>query len=386
MKSGGLITAGLLFTTAAAGAEQRDERFIVHQVVAVKSIECLPADIAPLFRRHREQFQQHAMAPGVAWVRDRTLRRCNRWHQVAADVEAQEQDRDARIAACRAFPREKLLAEKLYQQQRFRKGGTLPWAIEECYERLVDAFESGDADEVMARAGHLAHFVADAMNPFRVSANYDGTATGNITIGSARGVHPRSDRRTIRERFGVGLMARHADDYAHALQIGTADYQPVWDVLPRTFEFIEDSLAVLDQVARADREITAKLEIVDRESFRANERIYFAAMEEACRDICIDRLGAAAVLTANLIGGAWQTAGEPFVDTIRAGDGVETERLPQATASSPAAFVGSRHSNIFHRPDCQFAQQISADNLVTFATAEEARRQGRRACRACAPK
>jgi hypothetical protein len=305
---------------------------------------------------------------------------------VAADVEAQEQDRDARIAACRAFPREKLLAEKLYQQRRLRKGGTLPWAIEECYERLVDAFESGDADEVMARAGHLAHFVADAMNPFRVSANYDGTATGNITMGSARGVHPRSDRRTIRERFGVGLMARHADDYAHALQIGTADYQPVWEVLPRAFEFIEDSLSVLDQVARVDREITAKLEIVDRESFRANERIYFAAMEEACRDICIDRLGAAAVLTANLIGGAWQTAGEPFVDTIRVGDGVETDPVPEATAPAPAAFVGSRHSNIFHRPDCQFAQQISADNLVTFATAEEARRQGRRACRACAPK
>jgi hypothetical protein len=385
MRNGGLISAGLLLAAIAAGAEQSDDRFTLHQVVAIKSIECLPADIAPLFRRHREQFQRHAAAPGVAWVRDRTLRRCNRWHQVAADVEAQEQNRDARIVACRAFPRDKLLAEKLYQQRRFRKGGTLPWAIEECYERLVDAFESGDAEEVVARAGHLAHFVADAMNPFRVSANYDGTATGNITIGSARGIHPRSDRRTIRERFGVGLMARHADDYAQALQISTADYQPVWEVLPRTFEFIEDSLAVMDQITRADREITAKLEIVDRETFRANERIYFAAMEEACRDICIDRLGAAAVLTANLIGGAWQTAGEPFVETIRVRDVVETEPGPPAAPSAPAAFVGSRHSNVFHRPNCKFAQQISDDNLVTFESAVEARREGRRACRVCKP-
>ena len=386
MRRGWAILVGVLLGAAAtAGGEQSDDRFTAHQIVALKSIDCLPADIAPLFRQRRESFQQFAMVPGVEWTRDRTLRRCNHWHEVAADVAAEVQDRDSRIAACRSFPRDKVVAQKLYQQCGLHKHGVLPWGIDECYDRLVEAFEAGDADDVVARAGHLAHFVADAMNPFRVSANDDGSATGNITMGSGRGIHPQSDYRSVRERFEVGLMTRHAADYAHTLDISNADYEPVWEVIPKTFEFVEDSLAVLDQVARADREIMAKLEISDRKSFRANERLYFVTMEESCRDICIDRLRAAAVLTGNLIGGAWQTAGEPLLESIGRRDVESVATGSQADPAARTVFVGSKNSNVFHRPDCKFAKQISQDNLVTFESAVQARRQGRRACKACKP-
>lgn len=47
--------------------------------------------------------------------------------------------------------------------------------------------------------------------------------------------------------------------------------------------------------------------------------------------------------------------------------------------------VGSRNSNVFHYPDCGFAENINPENLVYFESALEARRVGRRPCESCKP-
>ena len=36
-------------------------------------------------------------------------------------------------------------------------------------------------------------------------------------------------------------------------------------------------------------------------------------------------------------------------------------------------FVASKNSNVFHKPDCYWAKQISSDNLVTFRTYKDAK-------------
>jgi hypothetical protein len=35
-------------------------------------------------------------------------------------------------------------------------------------------------------------------------------------------------------------------------------------------------------------------------------------------------------------------------------------------------YVGSKNSNKYHYPDCKWARKISAKNLITFRTAQEA--------------
>jgi len=56
--------------------------------------------------------------------------------------------------------------------------------------------------------------------------------------------------------------------------------------------------------------------------------------------------------------------------------------------SSPEKYyVATRHSQrfVFHRPDCDSAQKIKAENLIRFETREEALDRGYSPCRACKP-
>jgi hypothetical protein len=48
-------------------------------------------------------------------------------------------------------------------------------------------------------------------------------------------------------------------------------------------------------------------------------------------------------------------------------------------------FVASKNGQVFHRADCQFATKISSQNLVTYATREEAIQAGKRPCKSCNP-
>jgi hypothetical protein len=48
-------------------------------------------------------------------------------------------------------------------------------------------------------------------------------------------------------------------------------------------------------------------------------------------------------------------------------------------------FVASKSGQVFHRADCQFAAKILPENLVTYATREEAIAAGKRPCKSCNP-
>ena len=48
-------------------------------------------------------------------------------------------------------------------------------------------------------------------------------------------------------------------------------------------------------------------------------------------------------------------------------------------------YVASNSSNIFHKPECRWAQNISQRNLVTYKSREEAIKVGKRPCKTCNP-
>ena len=58
---------------------------------------------------------------------------------------------------------------------------------------------------------------------------------------------------------------------------------------------------------------------------------------------------------------------------------------PQHSQSVNATFVGSRNSNKYHLPTCQWAQRINASNLVTFSSKQDAESRGYIPCRVCRP-
>ena len=48
-------------------------------------------------------------------------------------------------------------------------------------------------------------------------------------------------------------------------------------------------------------------------------------------------------------------------------------------------YVASESSNIFHKPDCRWAQNISKENLIKYKSREEAVKAGKRPCKTCNP-
>ncbi len=59
------------------------------------------------------------------------------------------------------------------------------------------------------------------------------------------------------------------------------------------------------------------------------------------------------------------------------------EQAPQA--ASAYSFIASKSGSVFHRPDCRWAQNIAAGNLVGYKSREEAVQAGKRPCKSCQP-
>jgi hypothetical protein len=66
-----------------------------------------------------------------------------------------------------------------------------------------------------------------------------------------------------------------------------------------------------------------------------------------------------------------------------AGHGPSRPQNPPA--ASGYALVSSKSSQVFHRPDCRWAQNVASGNLVGYKNREEAVQAGKRPCKTCKP-
>jgi methylphosphotriester-DNA--protein-cysteine methyltransferase len=76
--------------------------------------------------------------------------------------------------------------------------------------------------------------------------------------------------------------------------------------------------------------------------------------------------------------------------TIDANDVVMTTQRQQADSDRALVavdrkYVASKNSAVFHKPDCRWAKNISAGNLVGYSSREEATNSGKRPCKTCKP-
>jgi len=55
------------------------------------------------------------------------------------------------------------------------------------------------------------------------------------------------------------------------------------------------------------------------------------------------------------------------------------------SAISEHKYVASKSSDVFHKPDCRWAKNISEENLVTYKSRDEAIKAGKRPCKTCNP-
>ena len=195
--------------------------------------------------------------------------------------------------------------------------GSVPWAIEECWEMLVLSFARGDWASAGAWGADLGHYVADSHQPLHCTVNYDGQRTGN------QGVHLR---------FEVMMMDRHFDEDVLEGVVASPDVERPIDAC---FAWIAQAYEGLDAVLDADTAARAADSAFGDAYYAtlwsATELVATLQMERAVRDL------------AALYRAAWEEGGRPQPPNeppaFRAQPREVLDPPPAAEGPSPVAFV-----------------------------------------------
>ncbi len=179
-----------------------------HQRIISEAIETLPKGLKPYYKSHRLEIPS-----------------------LSAEGSTAEDAPERRFTADRLvpfpftdLPRTEAALLARYPEDAARIG-RLPWLIQESYDRLVEAFRSGDKTRILAESDTLGGYVADMSNPLALSDNADGQKTGQ------HGLWVRFSTKlpeAMDKRLKMGPeAARFLDDpKGHVFAMATAAY--VW--------------------------------------------------------------------------------------------------------------------------------------------------------------
>jgi hypothetical protein len=341
-----LATLLLGLRTLAATVGDPGERPDACSIVTGAFVDVLPAELGPFFGANRVAIARRACDSG-----DR--------RSAAQLAGCGGRDGPARI------PRDAAGAEAYFAAAGLSRAEAMPWAIEREFTTLLEAFQAAESDRIIDRAGRLLRLAADAAVPMPAAVVEEEEAAGLLWASKCLGrLHGR---------------------LAFEVRVAPQRYRTIEDPLGAALAFTSDSCVALAELSllaanpmqteRRDEGTTAR---------PADDAFDDAALERAS-GLLESRLEAAALLAANLIGTAWESAGRPALRHERRAEPTEPARVNPERPSNAAAFVGSRGSTVFHRASCAHARRIKADNLVRFPSASAALSAGRSGCRACQP-
>ena len=238
-----------------------------HQRIISEAIETLPKGLKPYYKSHRLEIPS-----------------------LSAEGSTAEDAPERRFTADRLapfpftdLPRTEAALLARYPEDAARIG-RLPWLIQESYDRLVEAFRSGDKTRILAESDTLGGYVADMSNPLALSDNADGQKTGQ------HGLWVRFSTKlpeAMDKRLKLGPeAARFLDDpKGHVFAMATAAY--VW----------LDNLVYEEDLAHRGQSGYSEL--------------YYESLERRAGGLLRDRLDQAATDVGSYWFTAWTAAGRP---------------------------------------------------------------------------
>lgn len=133
-----------------------------------------------------------------------------------------------------SLPRNYQAALKKFGQAKLEANGVLPWQIGVYSEKLTEAFRQRNWNDVRLYSMYLAHYVAEAHDPFNTTDNSDGRAMGQTGANS---------------RFGTNLV----DRYSLFFPMRPNDARFIRDPTDNAFEDILSAHSWLQIIQLADR-------------------------------------------------------------------------------------------------------------------------------------
>jgi hypothetical protein len=299
-----LLPAIVLATVAAAPAPARAWGFDVHRLIAERAIAQLPAPLRPFYDRHRATFVEHSIDPDL-------------WRSAGFEEEPPRHFVDLDAYGRHPFtalPRDYELAVQKYGRDFVIRNGTLPWRVQEIFDRLVKAFsetgrpEGWAINDVKFFSSVLAHYVADAHVPFHSALNYDGQLTQQW------GIHSRFESQVVMMNLS-------------RIAIEPRPMAPVRRPRDFVFDTLIDGFPLVERILAVDRRAVRGRNEYDDEYFEE----FFGGIEP----IVEGQLSKAVSGVAAVIAGAWEAAGRPSVP-------FEPPPVTRKVRRAPAAPPGAR--------------------------------------------
>ncbi len=175
--------------------------------------------------------------------------------------------------------------------------GRLPWAAQERYEELVNAFREKDLRAILSEAGYLSHYLGDATMPLHTTINYRGQYSGNVIFDTDAAY------RHVHVRFEVGMIDQHRTKIKKRAALLAQPLRTIEAPAAEALELAKVAYSDIDAILAADRSLM--------QPGQAPERDYYAGLHERVGDIAERQLATAASAVASFWQSAWQEAGSP---------------------------------------------------------------------------
>ena len=194
-----------------------------HKLITNKAVDTLPPDIRPFFEAHRYNLMQQSSEPAESAPKNSAERR-NRYIYL---------DRYGRFPFDN-LPRDYRAAVRKMTKSKLDANGVLPWQIGLYSEKLTNALKAHNWEEARQFAALLAHYVAQAHDPFATTENFDGRL---------------SNQSGVDQRFGSSLV----DRYSLFFFIRPNEAVHISDPTDHAFESCLNAHSWLEQILLADR-------------------------------------------------------------------------------------------------------------------------------------
>lgn len=289
MKQAGRFISGLLLIVLCSSWG-----FFAHYRINRLAVFSLPKSMAGFYRANIEFITQHAISADKRRYVDST--EAPR-HFLNADHYGK--------SPFNTIPRRWDDAVVKYSEDTLTKYGTVPWAIQYNYYKLVNAFKGHDTTGILTASANLGHYVADAHVPLHLTQNYNGQ------LSNQTGIHALWESRLPE------LFAHNYNCYA-----GRARY--IENPIKEAFKICHASFNEVDSVLRFER-------LLNR-SFPANKKYamvmhgkraikdysaeYSKAYQTMLKGMVARRMRSAIADVGSYWYSAWVDAGQPDLDKL----------------------------------------------------------------------
>lgn len=179
-----------------------------------------------------------------------------------------------------------------YGEDEVKKQGTLPWVIQNNYNKLVEAFKNKDYNDILYYSSELAHFVADAHMPLHTTTNYDGQLTNQ------KGIHGRYESK---------MVEKYLPQIKQGFYIQQID--TIKDPLITAFEIIDNSFQFINIILDSDKKAKEL-------AYSDNTDLYYSYLWKQTDYITLIQMNNAAKNIADYIYSAWYKAGMPKIENL----------------------------------------------------------------------